>query len=318
MDSIFVAQRRAAAALAMSRLVFKPLRLADIPLVNKCLQRSQSRACDFTIGGLYMWADYFKYEYCVVDDTLFVKGVDEANPAAVAFMVPVGSLSLGAALHLLRDYCRRRGFALAFTAVPDYCVADLRDALGRSARVEELPGWADYVYDIDSLATLAGKSLMRKRNHVNRFLADNPHWLFEALTADLLPETMLFFEGLCRRDAAAASALEAYENGRCRRVLANLSSYPFEGAVLRGESGEIVAFALGEVVADTLFVHVEKINHEVSGAGAAINKLFAAFMRRRHPSLRFVNREEDCGDPGLRQAKESYCPLLKLRKYDVR
>lgn len=317
MNSPFAFRRRAVETLTLSRLSFKPLRLPDMPLVNKYLQRSQSRACDYTIGGLYMWIECFKYEYCVVDDTLFVKGVDEANPSMTAFMMPVGSLTLGASIEMIRDYCRIKGIRPIFTAVPEDRVDDLLDALGRTAQVEELADWSDYVYDITSLATLTGKHMMKKRNHVNRFFADNPHWRFEALTFDILPETMLFFEGQSHPDDPEMTRLEAYENGECRRVLANLSSYPFEGAVLRGESGEIVAFSVGEVIGDTLYVHIEKINHEISGAGAAINKLFSAFMLRRHPALRYSNREEDCGDPGLKLAKESYFPMMKLRKYDV-
>ena len=65
-------------------------------------------------------------------------------------------------------------------------------------------------------------------------------------------------------------------------------------------------------------IHIEKMNHEVAGAGETINKLFAAEMLHRHPGLRYINREDDAGDPGLRYAKESYHPLRLLRKFNVR
>lgn len=308
---------RAIDTYSLTRLAFKPLRLPDMPLVNRFLQRPRSRACDYSIGGLYMWIDYFKYEYCVVDDTLFIKGVDEVDPSRTAFTVPIGALGLGASVSMIIEYCSAFGLEPVFTAVPDDILPDLMASVGHRAEVEPLLDWSDYLYDINALATLSGKHLMKKRNHVNRFFAENPHWRFEPLTHDILPETMLFFEGLSHPDDPEASPLELYEGRQCRRVLANLSSYPFEGAVLRGESGEIVAFSVGEVIGDTLFTHMEKINHTINGAGAVINKLFAAYMQRRHPSLRFVNREEDCGDPGLRQAKESYYPTERLKKYNV-
>lgn len=77
-------------------------------------------------------------------------------------------------------------------------------------------------------------------------------------------------------------------------------------------------FTAAEIIGDTLIIHIEKMDHEVAGAGETINKLFAAEMLHRHPQLRYINREDDAGDPGLRYAKESYHPLRLLRKFNVR
>ena len=39
------------------RLEFRPITLADLPAINSMLQRSDSRTCDYTLGGIYMWID---------------------------------------------------------------------------------------------------------------------------------------------------------------------------------------------------------------------------------------------------------------------
>ncbi|MDO4319324.1 MAG: phosphatidylglycerol lysyltransferase domain-containing protein [Bacteroidales bacterium] len=303
--------------ITLSPLKFKPISLADMPLINSMLQASQSRTCDYSIGGIYMWIDYFHYEYCVVDDTLFILGRTENRPDEIAFSLPVGELPLSDAVRMIRDYCRLKNIPVVFSAVPADRLDALLEAAGPDAVVERLDDWSDYLYDISALATLTGKHLMKKRNHVNRFFAENPHWRFEALTHELLPETMLFFSGNAIGEKTD-EAMALYEHDQCRRVLDSLSSYPFEGAILRSESGEICAFTVGEVIGDTVFCHIEKINHEINGAGAAVNKLFAAYMLRRHPRLRYINREEDCGDEGLRAAKLSYHPAAILEKYNVR
>ena len=298
-------------------LRFRPVTLADIPLINGLLQTAISRTCDYSIGGIFMWIDYFSYEYCVFEDTLFIKGRTENRRAETAFMLPVGALPLNEAVALVMDYCRAKNLTPVFSAVPDDRLEALLDIVGEEAEVEELSDWADYLYDIHSLASLSGKHLGKKRNHVNQFFQANPHWSFEPLSYDILPEVTLFFEGN-RMGEKADEFMAEYEHEQCREVLNHLTSYPFEGAVLRGESGEIVAFTLGEVIGDTVFVHIEKMNHEVAGAGAAINKLFASHILLNHPTVRFANREEDCGDPGLRSAKEQYHPLALLHKYNVR
>lgn len=300
-------------------LEFRKVTLADMPLINSLLQKSSSRTCDYSIGGLYMWVEYFKYEYCVLRDTLFIKGRTENRPDEVAFSLPVGAMPLAQAVALVKDYCRSEGIPAVFSAVPADRIEELLSVAGPDARIELLNDWADYLYDISTLATFSGKHMMKKRNHVNRFLADNPHWAFEPLTAASLPEAMAFFEGAAEgeKDDVQSMQLSLYEHDECRRVLRDLSSYPFHGTVLRGDDGRIVALSVGEVIGDTVYVHIEKMDHAVPGAGPAVCKLFAAHIRQRFPQVRFVNREEDCGDPGLRDAKLSYHPAAILEKYNV-
>ena len=56
-------------------LQFRRLTRESLPLVEPYLQRSGSLSCDYSVGGIYMWIDYFKYHYCICSDTLFIKGV---------------------------------------------------------------------------------------------------------------------------------------------------------------------------------------------------------------------------------------------------
>ena len=75
------------------------------------------------------------------------------------------------------------------------------------------------------------------------------------------------------------------------------------------------AFTFGELLnPDTVVVHVEKANPEIRGLYAAINKLF---LENEFPDVEFVNREEDLGLEGLRQAKLSYKPIKLVEKYTL-
>lgn len=295
-------------------LRFRPITDDTLPLINSLLQTGSSRTCDYTVGGIFMWVNRFGYEYCVYRDTLFLKGISETDPSSIAFSMPVGPLPLEECVALINEYCDFYGIKPVFSVIPEDRIDYLLSVT--DGQLEELDDWADYLYDASCLASLTGKKFNKKRNHVNRFMSENPDFVFESLTPALIPEVLLFHTGM-HHDEEENTDMGVYERNECTKVLNRYNSYPFEGAVLRDNTGSICAFTCGEVIGDTLYVHIEKMNHEVAGSGETINKLFADYMIHRHPGIRFINREEDCGDPGLRHAKESYNPLMRLRKFNL-
>ncbi|MDE6370357.1 MAG: phosphatidylglycerol lysyltransferase domain-containing protein [Duncaniella sp.] len=297
-----------------SPLRFRPLTIDDIPAIEPYLAYAQARTCDFTVGGLLMWAEYFNYTYAIYDDTLYIKGVTEDDVTRPAFSLPVGKAPLAESVRLLREYVRvNRCEPLIFSAVPEMYVAPLQACGARF--VTPLDDWGDYLYDAQALATLSGKKLSKKRNHVNRFMADNPGYTFEPLTEANLPAVIDFYKGTDL--PLSKPAIADVEREQVLGVLRSLDRYPFEGAVLSTPADGIVAFTLGEIIGDTLYTHIEKMNHLVAGAGETVNKLFADYITGHRPEVRYINREEDVGDPGLRYAKQSYHPLEVLRKYNV-
>lgn len=300
-------------------LDFKPVTFQSLPEIRRVLQMSPSLTCDYSIGGLYMWINYFKYRYCICRDTLFIVGVEENSLEKQAFSCPVGAMPLPEAIELLERYCGDNGLDMRFSAVPADRLSCFM-AYNPDFKVEELTDWADYVYEIGDFASLSGKKMAKKRNHVNRFKADFPSAHLDPLTSDDVKEVK---ETLARwtqdEDIDMTSSTKVEELNQVFDVLDNIDIYRFDGAVLRsgGDDDRIVAFTLGEKINDTLFVHIEKMDHGVSGAGEAVAHLYASMMSNQYPDLRFLNREEDCGDPGLRRAKQSWQPTMLLKKYNV-
>ena len=294
---------------------FRPVTPDDVEVIAPYLRYSGSRSCDFTIGGIFMWVDYFGYEYCIYRDTLFIKGLSEDESRQPAFSLPMGKLPLREALAAIREYCRAERIEPLFSAIPEERVDDFR-ALGARA-VTELPDWADYVYNATELASLTGKHYNKKRNHVNRFMSDNPGWRLDDIDGSNIGELIDFFAALDIESAKAEPAMAEFEREQCLDVLRDYDRYGMSGALLRDGNGHIVAFTAGELRGDTLVLHIEKMRHDVAGAGETVNRFFAARMLERHPELLYINREDDAGDPGLRYAKESYHPIYKLKKYNV-
>ena len=83
------------------------------------------------------------------------------------------------------------------------------------------------------------------------------------------------------------------------------------GGVLRVD-GKVVAFTFGEALcSDTFVVHFEKALTEIEGAYTMINQ---QFVEHACMDYQYVNREEDTGLEGLRQAKMSYRPAFLVQK----
>ena len=99
-----------------------------------------------------------------------------------------------------------------------------------------------------------------------------------------------------------------------RRAFKNFDALGLEGLVLYA-GGEPVAVTMGSRLSDDTFdVHFEKARDEIQGAYGAINRAFARHLREKYPELRYLNREDDLGLPGLRKAKQSYNPAFLVEK----
>lgn len=95
------------------------------------------------------------------------------------------------------------------------------------------------------------------------------------------------------------------------RILDACEVLQLQGGALWIE-GKIVAMTLGSPINHNTFdVHVEKANPAIEGAYTVINNEFAKQIPEQYI---YINREEDLGIPGLRFAKESYQPELRLYK----
>ena len=294
-------------------LVFKPITLDSLSEIAPYLPQQNYRTCDFSIGGIYMWVDYFGYEYAICHDTLFIRGGEEEHLQNTAFAVPVGALDLKESIPLLGAYCRQHGQALILSAVPEPAAQTIAGLYG--CPVTELPDWGDYLYRASDLATLVGHRFNKKRNRVNKFKSTYPDFQYEPVTAQNLPELKAFFDRYMQA-YHKDSELFAYEESKVAQVLREYDRLPFEGGLLR-VGGEIAAFSVGEVVNDTLIVHIEKARKDIVGAYEAINYFYSAQMAETHPEVQYINREDDAGDPGLREAKLSYNPETILKKYNI-
>lgn len=296
----------------LEALKFHSITREDFGDIAHFMQLSDSRTCDYTLGGIVLWADHFNYRIAIADNTLYVRGGREDNLSVAAYAMPVGDSDFDESITLLRDM--EEPDPLWLSAVPEdrlHLFASLPDAsvseLGRE--------WSDYLYDIHSLATLTGGAMKKKRNHVNRFLTENP----DARLWEFTPEIIAGCRRLLHSVGHDETATGISEFDAVDRMLADWEDYsPYLIGMALVTGGRVIGFTVGETKDDTLHCHVEKCDHTVAGANEALTSMFAAEMSRRNPRLLYVNRQDDANDPGLRASKESWHPLRLLPKFNVK
>ena len=294
----------------MSRLKFTKLGFEHIPLVQSYFDQQKRRICDCTIGSTMMWRDYFDNCFAVVDDTIVFRS--RYLEGQYVFTVPIGK-NPELVLDLVEEYCRENKIDLEFSTVTPFDL-DLLRSRWPDMIIEDNRDWYDYLYEYRELVEFSGKKYAAQRNHMRRFERDNPNWSFSRMTENDVEEVRAFYqEFLVDRDKESETARAEAE--KIFEVLDHFSVYNFLGGILRVD-GKIAGISMGEIVRDTLFVHIEKAQVHYSGV---YQKLVNCFAREfQTDGVKFINREEDVGDPGLRKSKLSYRPLKLLEKYTVK
>lgn len=275
------------------------------------------RSCDYTIGAIYQWRAYFASAVAFVGPVAVLRADYPFPEDGHSYMFPIGgggSAAIEAALDAVEEYTAALGIPLRYCAVPEAGAAVLRARYGARAVCTAHRDWADYLYMLDDLKTFPGKRFHGQRNHLNRFYKDNPGSRYVPITWDTLPRARAFLTEYVYR-TPARSPIEAEEQCRAQELLEAVSLLRLQAGYLETARGDIVALAIGEVVGDTLYVHVEKARLDYPGAYQAIVSAFACHAAQ--PDTRYCNREDDSGEEGLRRSKEAYHPVAMIDKYRV-
>ena len=295
---------------------FHPPSLEEKPWVDELLRRADYRGCDYNFTNLFVWSRAYHQEIARVDDFLVTH---VCGRMGCSFMFPAGGGDLASVIRKLEEEAARRGEPLRLVCLTPRQMAELEEFFpGQFTFTADRDGY-DYLYEIDRLADLGGKRLHAKRNHINRFMENNPSWTYEEITPESLGECLAMDKEWYRRSLAREGEAEERDLGdegvALRQAMEHYQALGLEGGLIR-VYGEVVAFTMGDLLnSDTYDVHFEKAYGELQGAYAMINREFARWVRGRHPNVRYLNREDDMGVEGLRKAKESYYPDQMVEKH---
>lgn len=288
---------------------FKTPKLEDKKMFDAYFHKINYRSADFSAATLILWKDHYHMTYAITEDMLIIRSKDGHG---CTFSYPIGGGDEKKAVEAVMEYCREEGIPFAMHGILKETEEKMKEMFGDIFTVEYDRDLFDYIYERESLATLRGKKLHGKRNHINRF-KENHDWSYESLNAENALEalTMLMEWKMANEATKEEDADKHEEICAAKNALMYYKDLDLRGGVLRSD-GKIIAFAIGEgTTEDTFVVHFEKAFGEIQGAYPMINQ---QFILHEAMDYQFINREEDLGEEGLRKAKLSYRPLELLEK----
>lgn len=293
-----------------SYLAFKKIELQDRAEIDAVLTRHPRRISGFTFPALYVWSGAYDYEWAKFGDAILLISCRFPGETQRHYLQPTGDFDAdcqGAFLEMVgaAEYpVKLFGVGDIFLKkYPRFCAHFL---------VENDPGLANYIYRADDLAQLVGKIYAKKRNLIAQGSAQY-EWKAFPLTAlhvpdcmDILTKAEVTHDGedrwLHEKEAARAAIRHFVDLGQ-KGVLITVDGTP-------------AAFSIYEPMSpDTAVVHFEKADRHYKGLYQIINQETAKAIAG--DGYNFINREEDMGIEGLRQAKHSYAPCDLVPSYTL-
>lgn len=281
----------------------RPLDISDKALLDQLFRALQPRVSEFTFAGLYLFRRAHAYRLTTVGDSLVVLG--RGYDGKSYFMPPLNG-DIPRALDVLFAHGQE------LYAADDKFVS--RYLTEKALEVMEDRNSFDYLYLREELAALPGNRLHKKKNRINYFAKHHEFRteLFEKQHIDGCRELLEAWRSVAGVEGSVSLELEADATGEALTLVEELE---LSGVVVK-VADRVAAFALGEYLnPETSVCHFEKADPFMEGLSQLINREFAANL---FSDCRFVNREQDLGDAGLRSAKLSYHPEELIKKYRVR
>jgi len=292
---------------------FKEISLEDASFFNDLFKAYPPENSELTFTNLFMWRNYYRFTWTLWDGFVCIM----ARPIRHKpfFLPPVGDYteSLKKQIRACITHLRSQGFDGAVERVPEKLIEQHFSDDQEFEPVIDRDN-ADYVYYCEDLIKLPGNRYHRKKNQISHF-KKRYDFQYRPLSPELVPQCLALETHWCDLKHCDLVPSLSGEEKAIHEALAHIDSLRFRGGTIVIDDN-IEAFTLGEALnQDTAVIHIEKANPAFEGLYQTLNQIF---IEREYASFTYVNREQDLGEEGLRQAKQSYLPHHLVNKYTLR
>ncbi|MCI8703874.1 MAG: DUF2156 domain-containing protein [Anaerotignum sp.] len=295
-----------------SCFVFRPITLDAKSTIERYTKPWALECSDLSFANLFIWGADGKMEYAEKNHSLYIKMDFEGVP--VYFWAPIPeygkAVDYRKAVYDGFAYMKQIGVEPTYRSVWTPFRDKMLEACPELFCVPTDISW-DYVYSRESLATLKGKKLHGKRNHINKFLSQNPDYEYRKLEPSMVPDCIALYEHWSEEKDEPSVQLED-EKRSVFLALNNMDVLGLTGGAIYLNE-KLCAFTVGErLLPQMQLIHIEKANTDIDGLYPMINQ---QYILHECEGVEWVNREEDMGLEGMRKAKRSYNPARMVEKY---
>jgi hypothetical protein len=265
------------------------------------LRTSGIVSCEYSFLGLWAWKESEKGEIFFDKNICWIK-----NRRGV--LSPICSPEQDWA-RVLKEYFPS---GVELNNVPEELAFELGSL--RSAEIMEMRSEWEYIYPVRELIELKGRTYSQKRAHI-KFFEEKYNSTYASLLEEDFEDLIKFQNDWLDRHKCDVTVSALYEeNQAIMKALENWNDFPLFGACIR-INGHIAAYTIAEELNnETIDIRFEKAFTEYEGIYQFLNR---TFLSKQAENYIWVNKEEDMGDEGLRQAKLSYHPTRYEKKYLV-
>ncbi len=290
-------------------LEFKSVTQRDLPRLRRYYQTCDYRLCEYSALVKLMWKEYLHSEWTEGAGCLIVRNCVNGI-YCFDYPVPGKDGDIDAALSLIERWCVDTATPLEFSVLPAEKAAALLPRYPRF-RLSNLRMWYDYVYEASSLRDYPGRHYAGQRNHVNKFRKLYPDAVFRPLGKGDEALVERFWADYDRE--FGKQSMEAVREERLAKRMLKLMGRPYFFTGGMELDGKLLSLSMAERCGDTLHIHIEKALYSYEGVYPTTVQAFARHFAT--DGVRWLNREDDNADRGLRTSKLQYLPTQLAEKY---
>lgn len=291
--------------------VWKCPSVSDAEWIYRLADQDSCMGSDCSYANLFFLRNKYDIQISYYKDFIlrYYNGIGSRQ----GYGFPLGSGDIREILAILKKDSIQREAPFALCLITEDQKAVLESSFPHHFTYTECSDDSDYIYLQSDLSLLKGKKYHKKKNHVSQFQRKYTHYCFRKMSGTTKDDAWRIAIQWHKEHKGQSKTAQNLELHAIMDALSNFDELHLMGAILYVCNEPIAMTIASPICSQICDTHFEKAvgSYALNGAYAVINQYFASTLSE----FTYINREEDIGLTGLRDAKLSYHPAILLKKY---